>query len=408
MKKELTLISLAAMLATGANATSLEERVKALEEKNEILSEELLKKEESGFTFAKADQSYNGMGAAASKVYYAQSGLSIGGYGEMYWAKTEGKRAFADVYRFIPYFGYRFNDWIVMNAEIEFEHGGEEVAIEFLYLDFMLDKSFNVRLGNLLVPMGLTNLRHEPTLFNTVQRPEIEKLLIPSTWHENGILAYGELAQGAFAYSVGAINALNVNTAFATDITSAKREQWLRKGRKGSAEKATFSPAFVGRLDYKGINGLLIGASAYYGDASNTDPDLSGANLSIFDLHAQYEKGPFSAKALYTQANVSGAEKLGADTIQKASGFYLNTAYDVADALHMEYKLPVFVQYERYNPIEETVSGAGELEDISIVTAGFNFYPTEQVVLKADYAIKDDPARADKERTASFGLGFIF
>jgi len=59
MKKELTLISLAAMLATGANAMSLEERVKALEEKNEILSEELLKKDESGFTFAKADQSYN-------------------------------------------------------------------------------------------------------------------------------------------------------------------------------------------------------------------------------------------------------------------------------------------------------------------------------------------------------------
>lgn len=47
------------------------------------------------------------------------------------------------MYRFIPYIGYKFTDSIILNAEIEFEHGanterGGEVTVEFLYLDFLL------------------------------------------------------------------------------------------------------------------------------------------------------------------------------------------------------------------------------------------------------------------------------
>ena len=415
MKMKLTAVLTSTLLSISLNASSeveeLKAQVKALQEQSNTLAEEVLNISSGGFTTVKKGESYSGLGEAASKVYYSESPLSIGGYGEMYWAKTEGERAFADVYRFIPYFGYKFNDWIVLNTELEFEHGGEEVAIEFMYLDFLLNKSFNIRVGNLLVPMGITNLRHEPTLFNTVQRLETERFLIPSTWHENGVLVYGDIGDSGFSYTAGAINALNVNSAFATDLTSAKREEWIRQGRQGSGEKAPFKAAFTGRLDYKGINGLLLGASVYYGDGSNLKAegaDISGTNLSMFDIHAVYEKGGFNAKALYTQTNLSGARKLGADTTKKASGYYVNTSYDIGQVLPTGFKIPLFAQYESYNPIEETVSGLGESEDINIITTGLNFYPTEQVVLKADYQIKDDKNKADKEYTASFGIGFIF
>jgi len=276
LRKITTALSLTAVLALGVQAATLEERVKVLEEQNQVLTEEALASQSDGFTLTDTEKSYHGMGPAASKVYYSKNPLSIGGYGEMYYANPEGKDDYADVYRFIAYFGYKFNDWVILNTEIEFEHGanaedGGEVVIEFMYLDFLLSQEANLRLGHVLVPMGLINLRHEPILFNTVQRPEVEKLLIPSTWHENGALVYGKFEDIDLEYTAGVINALNVNNEY----TIEGKSKWIRKGRLGASKNAQFDPAFVGRADYTGVNGLMVGASVYYGGGSNLkDPSV--------------------------------------------------------------------------------------------------------------------------------------
>ncbi len=416
MKRLTSALSLAAILATGVQAASLEERVTALEEQNTVLTEEVLATQTGGFTLVDTQKSYSGMGPAASKVYFSKNPLSIGGYGEMFYANPDNGDDFADVYRFITYFGYKFNDWIVLNTEIEFEHGanaedGGEVVVEFLYLDFLLSQEANLRLGHVLVPMGLINLRHEPTLFNTVQRPDIEKYLLPSTWHENGALLYGRFDTANIEYTAGVINALNVNNA----NTMEPNGSWIRSGRLGSSANASFDPAFVGRVDYTGINGLMVGASVYYGDGSNlknpkpTDEiqDVSGLDTTIFDIHASYDNGPFSAYGLYTQTNLDGAEKLGSSAVEKASGYYANASYDLSSLVGLEYKLPVFAQYENYNPVEKTVDGLNEDKfQTEIVTIGLNFFPADQVVLKADYAMKE--VNHVDTNTFSFGLGFIF
>lgn len=417
LKKITTALSLTAILALGAQASTLEERVKALEEQNEVLTEEVLASQSDGFTLVDTEKSYNGMGVAASKVYFSKNPLSIGGYGEMYYANPEGKDDYADVYRFITYFGYRFNDWVIMNAEIEFEHGanaedGGEVVLEFMYLDFLLSQEANIRLGHVLVPMGLINLRHEPILFNTVQRPEVEKLLIPSTWHENGALVYGKFENLDLEYTAGVINALNLNNEYTIEGES----KWIRKGRLGASKNAQFDPAFVGRVDYTGLNGLMVGASVYYGGGSNLkDPSIldpiqnvSGLNTTIFDIHAMYDNGPFSAYGLYTQTTLSGASKLGAKAAKKASGYYGNVSYDLGDVVGIDYKLPLFAQYENLNPVDKTVSGLGDKRfQTDIVTIGMNFFPVDQAVIKADYAMKKVHNHS-QEDIFSFGIGFVF
>ncbi|GIT98359.1 porin [Sulfurovum sp. TSL1] len=412
MKKMTTALSVAAMMAMGAQAATLEERVKVLEEQNTVLTEEVLATQTGGFTLVDTKKSYSGMGPAASKVYFSKNPLSIGGYGEMFYANPDNGDDFADVYRFITYFGYKFNDWIVLNTEIEFEHGanaedGGEVVVEFLYLDFLLSQEINFRLGHVLTPMGLINQRHEPTLFNTVQRPDIEKYLLPSTWHENGALVYGRFDSVDIEYTAGVINALNVNNA----NTMTPNGSWIRSARLGSSANAPFDPAFVGRVDYTGINGLMAGASVYYGDGSNLKNDaindVSGLDTTIFDIHASYDNGPFSAYGLYTQTNLDGAEKLGSSAVEEASGYYANVSYDISSLVGLEYKLPVFAQYEDYNPVEKTVDGLNEdAFQTEIVTIGLNFFPADQVVLKADYAMKE--VNNVDTNTFSFGLGFIF
>ena len=411
MKKALITLSLTAFLATGTMAETLEERVAALEETNKTLTEEVLATQTGGFTLVEPGQSYNGLGDAASKVYYSKNPLSIGGYGEMFYAKPEGSNDYADVYRFITYFGYKFSDSVILNAEIEFEHGanadkGGEVVVEFMYLDFLMKEEINLRLGHVLVPMGLVNLKHEPTLFNTVQRPDVEKALIPSTWHENGVLAYGRSDTLGLEYTAGIINGLNLNS----EKTGTADGGWIRSGRQGSSKNAPFEPAFVGRLDYTGMNGLLLGASMYYGDGSNVKDngdDVSGLKTTVFDIHASYDNGPFSAYGLYTQTNLDGAEKLSSEAVEKASGYYANVAYDVSSLVGINYKLPVFAQYQNYNPVEKTVDGLNENKyETEVITIGMNFFPVDQAVIKVDYAMKE--INNVDDNIFSLGIGFIF
>ncbi len=416
MKRSITTFGIAAILATGANAASLEERVKALESQNETLTEEVLATQTGGFTLVDTTKSYSGLGAAASKVYFSKNPLSIGGYGEMYYANPDNGDDFANVYRFVTYFGYKFSDNVILNAEIEYEHGanaetGGEVVIEFMYLDFLYSDTLNFRVGNLLVPMGHIGLRHEPTLFNTVQRPEVEKYLIPTTWGENGALAYGRFSDVGIEYQAGVINALNINNL---DTASAGKA-WIRDGRQGAAKEASWDPAFVGRVDYVGINGLKVGASVYYGGGSNlkdpdpSDPiqDVSGLTTTMFDIHGQYENGPFSAYGIYTQTTLDGAENISSSAVKKGSGYYGNISYDLGGLVGIDYKIPVFAQYQNYNPVESTVNGLNEEKyKTEITTIGMNFFPVDQAVLKADYAM--ETVDGIDSNIFSLGLGFIF
>ena len=387
------------------------EQLEAKQKQSEIREETMLEElgtlqNEGWFQTVDTTKSHSGLGAAASKVYYTQNPLSIGGYGEMYWADSSDTTAITDLYRFVPYIGYKFNDWLVLNTELEFEHGGSTVAVEFMYLDFLLSQNFNLRVGNQLVPMGLVNQRHEPTLFPTVQRPETEQYIIPSTWHETGILAYGKIGETDLDYHIGIVNALNLNS----DDTRNANIKWIRNGRWGSSEKAPMGKvALTGRLDYTGINGLTTGISAYYGNGSNIKTgNVNGTSMFIYDLHGVYQYKALTFKGLFTQASLSGADKIGPNAAKEAQGYYLTAEYDIMSMMSMPYRMPVFVQYENYNPVKETVSGVGKLNDIENVTIGVNFFPHEQVVLKADYQIKDKNDGSKKINTFSLGMGFIF
>ncbi|SFV55569.1 hypothetical protein MNB_SV-10-786 [hydrothermal vent metagenome] len=85
----------------------------------------------------------------------------------------------------------------------------------------------------------------------------------------------------------------------------------------------------------------------------------------------------------------------------------MNAAYDVGTVAGFEYKIPVFVQYEDFNPVASTVDGSNEDKyKTKTTTIGLNFFPVDQVVLKADYAMKEVDSK--DEDIFSFGLGFVF
>ena len=96
------------------------ERIDELEEKVEILTEEMGRLES---IFAVPEEleleSVNGLGPAASNVYKKDRGLSIGGYGEVrlrtfHDQKDDNQDDIFDALRAVVYVGYKLNDnWVV-------------------------------------------------------------------------------------------------------------------------------------------------------------------------------------------------------------------------------------------------------------------------------------------------------
>jgi len=399
MKKKITLATSVLLFSAALNAADtnelemLKQQVKELQETTQTLIDETSDLK-TGFNYTTVDtkKSHSGLGSAASKVYYSKSPLSIGGYGEMYYANSGSQGSVVDVYRFVPYIGYKFSDNIILNTEIEFEHGGvnvadgtgAEVLVEFMYLDFLQNKNLNVRLGNMLVPMGLINERHEPTLFTTVQRPSTAKYLIPSTWSESGVMAYGEIAEG-WNYKLALLTALK---------PADNGAKWIRGGRGGSFENKNPNGAVVARVDYSGLTGLNTGVSVYKDN-----------QLTMSDLHLDYKKSGARIYGVYTQTTRSDAN---ATQVKKAQGGFVNVSYDILTLTNSEKSLPLFVQYESVDAQAEFGDGSSA-DKTTTLTVGVNYYPHPQVVLKADYAdatLQSSPTTSTQ--TLSLSMGFIF
>lgn len=393
-------------------------RLAELERRLEILAGEI-EKMRIGEAAAAADESDYGLGPAASKVYRTERGLSIGGYGELLYQRFDderddgaasGRNDQFDLLRGILYFGYKWNDRWLFNTEIEYEHGGEEVALEFAYIDYLWRPQANFRAGLVLIPMGFINELHEPTVFLGANRPQIERVIIPSTWRENGFGLFGEA--GPVSYRTYIVNGFD-----ARGFTAGG----LRNGRQNGSESKAEDFAWVGRLDFTGVPGLLVGGSAYVGNAGQDLTTRAGGSIDVgttlLEAHLEWRWRGLEFRALGVQADLDDVTALNAalgltgtqsvgETLQ---GHYLQLGYDFLAGRGGERALIPYVRWEAFNTQDEVPSGfrANPANDVEILTAGLAFKPIEQLILKVDYQDVDNEAGTGIDQFNAL-LGYVF
>jgi hypothetical protein len=402
------------------------------ERKTSILAEEFEKLKTNLTVPEKTEyKSLYGLGPAASKIYGVRRGLSIGGYAEAYYSKlvadkTQSNHDTADFLRAVLYTGYKFNDWILFNSEIEFEHAttaatksssSGEVSVEFAYLDFLLSTYANARAGLVLIPMGFLNEMHEPNTFFGVFRPEVETRIIPTTWRENGVGFFGKIKEDV-QYRLYAVDGLNARGFSVNGLRGGRQ-----KGNRAIADEISV----VGRVDYTPTPSLLLGASFYTGDQGQ-DQVVNGVhipdtNLLLWELHAQYRAYGLEFRTLFTMANLGDASALtealrqtgdigASDTIANTMlGTYVEVAYDLLPLLYpgTEQYLAPFVRFEYYDtqynvPAGFTSNGNAEQR---LWTTGFSYKPHPQVVLKVDYR-NFSPVKGKQPDGVNFGIGLAF
>lgn len=393
------------------------------------------------------------------------SRLTIGGYGEAVYnynfysdnvfryshsdRYTESKgHGRVDIPHAVIMLGYDFGHGWSVGTEIEFEHGGTEAAVEketeetgefeqeverggeVALEQFWVQKSFsrhlNLRMGHIVVPVGMTNNNHTPDHFFTIYRPEGENTIMPCTWHETGISLWGHA--GSWRYEVQLLPGLNSNLF--------DESGWIHNG---SASPYEFRPANslagAARVDFTGVKNLRLSLSGYVGNSFNNDitrgvyPEGSryyGATgtvmIGAFDfaysdryvtVRGNADYGHLTDAGLISTRNKNQTTMTGNPYPHTAVG---KGAWDVAmeagvnllawtQRRHDDPRLYVFGRYDRYDSF---VPAAGfsdsEWTERQVVAAGVNYYPLPQIAVKAEAGMRILKEQYNNEPYVAVGI----
>ena len=388
------------------------------------------------------------------------SRFRIGGYGEAVYQRMsysdnvaryayparykDGKHGRFDLPHVVTFMSYDFGRGWKMSTEIEFEHGGTgstyeieneetgeyeveiekggEVALE----QFWIEKSFspfaNLRIGHIIVPVGLTNQYHMPTEFFSVLRPEEESTILPCTWHETGLSFWGRTNQ--WRYELLFIAGL--------DAERFSNSGWISGGSVSPYEFTIankYATAF--RFDNYTIPGLRMGLSGYFGFSAENSlkaDRYKGVNgsVTIGSFDAVYDDNNFLIRGnviyghlgdSYTISTVnkrlpSASPSPRTDVASDVLSWYGEIGYDIMSFFsNREYngdKLYLYGHYGYYNSMYKTVESISPKRwcEKNIISAGLNYFPIEGLVIKAEYSVRKFKEPYNNEPTFSLGIGY--
>jgi hypothetical protein len=327
---------------------------------------------------------------------------TIGGYGELHYNNLDGSggakdKKEIDLHRFVLYFGHEFTDDIRFFSEVEYEHGvagdGQvgEVEVEQAFVEIDINDQHTSRLGVALLPVGIINETHEPPTFYGVERNPVEKDIIPATWWAGGVGLSGEAAPG-WGYDVVLHEGLKIPGAMDKDFSGYK----VRGGRQKTGKAKADDLAGTARIKWTGIPGTEIAGTVQYQSDITQGDDPTAGSAWLYELHADIERGPFGLRALYARWDLSGSgpESVGAD---RQEGFYVEPSWRFND------KFGIFTRFNQW----DNAAGNSTKTEKQQIDIGLNWWPHEDVVLKADYQFQDN--EDDKEQDGfNLGVGYQF
>ena len=384
------------------------------------------------------------------------SRLHVGGYGEAVmtrnfysqsfnrYKKPENYKDDASHGRFdLPHvclnIGYDFGKGWTLGTEIEFEHGGNGTAVEIEAEEageyeaevekggevnieqFWINKEFaggkfNIKAGEIIVPVGYSNAYHEPNQFFTVYRPEGEATIMPNTWHQVGLSLWGRVKD--WRYEAQLLSGLNSESFTA--------ENFVHYGATSPYEfKVANNYAGAVRVDYypsdkRWGQGLRIGLSGYDGYTFRNTlrtpgakyDDVTGA-LGIVALDFQLKRWGWIVRGNIDYAHLSDADEISAynqanwthhkyqdgnphhytNIGKNALAYALEAGYNMMAISQQpkanRQKLYLFGRFEHYNTMAAgTYASMYKYTKRYRYAVGVNYQPVSQITIKGEYSYR--------------------
>ena len=393
--------------------------------------------------------------------------FTIGGYGEAvisrnFYSQHQNRYKFPSEHKDDPShgrfdlphvtlnLGYDFGHGWTMGMEIEFEHGGTESAVEteadesgeyeaeverggeVCLEQFWLNKAFwkgkfNVKAGEIIIPVGEINAYHMPNNFFSVYRSEGEAKILPNTWHQVGVSLWGRVSDWRYeAIFTSGLDAERFgHNCFVHYGSNSPYEYKLANVYAGAA-----------RIDNYSVKGLRLSLSGYYGyTLRNTEykigskyDDAHGA-LAIGSFGFELNRWNWIVRGNATYAHLSDASTMTSimNSMPKhnqqdgspskhspiASNAYsvgVEAGYDIFSqipSLKNRQKMYIFGRYEDYNTYAAGTQKVGYAYDhVKRMSFGLNYAPLSPIIIKGEFGKRFLPSGYNDEPCVNLGITF--
>ena len=329
-------------------------------------------------------------GGVYDKPFQAQlfGRTAIGGYAEVHarYERVDGLRDEVgfDAKRFNLFTSTRVSDFVRIASEIEFEEGAREIKLEYAAIDFRIHPALAIRGGMLLSPLGKFNLSHDSPLNEFTDRPLVSTELLGVALSEPGFGMLGQIGfarTGRVTYEVYATNGFHDGL-----ITDAEDGTRIALGR-GNLEDNNGSPALVGRVAVSPAVQHELGFSVHHG-AYNVF-DLEGTridkrrDLSIFVVDFESELLGFQLNGEAALVRIDIPVGLEGIYASRQRGFYVETVREFGRGWVKTMRNSSFAAKIRLDLIDFDTAESGD--SAGRITAGLNFRPTRDSVVKIDF-----------------------
>ncbi|MFV2006784.1 MAG: hypothetical protein ACC667_05035 [Longimicrobiales bacterium] len=311
----------------------------------------------------------------------AAQGLMVTGYADLVAIVdkigSDNKEFYFDNYHFNMIFQGNITSDLFVGAEVEYEHGGEELEFEYGFLGYTGIDGLKIMAGKFIVPFGRFNRDLHPTWINKLpDRPNGFKDILPQTYSDVGIWISGGIAAGTsgnrFVYDAWAINGLlGDEGAGIRGLRDNDRDKLSGGGKDdnkmvGARVGFDFAPA-----------GFDIAVSVQTGNYLD-DPDRD-LTLTLLGADAAYRINDLELRGEIVRGN----QETFTDDLIKTGG-YVQAAYRAGPKVE-----PVIRWSARGMP--------GESADQSRLSFGLNFFVSASSSVRVAYHINSEADGFEKD-----------
>ncbi|MCE9571941.1 MAG: hypothetical protein K8W52_02175 [Deltaproteobacteria bacterium] len=240
------------------------------------------------------------------------------GYGDLKFSMVPNQKdASFDASHFNPILSVRMSDDLSGELELEFEHGGAGINIEYAMVDWLPlgSRALVIRTGKFLVPFGRFNESLHPSFrWAQIDRPLMMSEVVPVEWSDVGVQLRGELARGdvTLAYAAYVANGLDEHPGAAAETDEGALG--FIGGLRSNLADSNWDKALGARAEIRIGRGeartASLGVSGYTGRTSPTgDPD-GPERLTLADVDVTARVGSLVINAEVAQA-LFGSQRHG-------------------------------------------------------------------------------------------------
>lgn len=329
--------------------------------------------------------------------------IAIGGYVETNWQHlttdgvSEGHQFQAR--RLSIFMSSSIGKRVKFLSELEFEEGGNEIAIEFASVDVEFHPLANFRAGIIVNPIGSFNQNHDGPKWEFTDRPISATQMLPGTFSNVGAGLYGKKYHknwmfGYEAYFSGNFdNSIIENTQNKTYLPAAKdnpeRFEEINSGEPLFTGKMAVRNSKIGEIGLSYMDGIY---NKFQDDGLIIDKKRR-VNIFAIDFNTTLPKIKTFITAELAWIKVDVPETYTQQFGSKQQGGFIDIVQPILNRTMLGWEKATLnvacrLEYVDWNVGKFNETGGNMGEDLWSIVPAISFRPNSQTVIRLNYRLQ--------------------